>query len=351
MRCKYARRRGVKIERWRITLYWAGRKWVRYSYDDRVPLNSEFLAQRLAHAINSEIERLGPGFSPKSWFAPSSNELRMENYARAWLERKTDLAPASRISFRSIIERTVIPVLGELDIRSIKRGHLEDFLQRLPAIFGPKTRASHLAVIRNILGDAFRREDIQRVPPFPVMRVPTKEIRWLTIEQQRIALDSIDQEHQPIFRFICFYGCRPGEARALQWDCVDWVKKTITIRRTFSGEAMRETTKSGASRVLPLMPEIETMLRELRGLGGFVFRTERGKPYPHCRLTRIWRKAVADAGLPHIHLYSLRHSRAMRCMADEWPMEYIGGLLGHSKPQTTRRYARANAEMIRERLR
>ena len=57
------------------------------------------------------------------------------------------------------------------------------------------------------------------------------EIEYITLEQQNTILSHIPERYRPIFQFMMEYGCRPGEARALQKDCI--VDKHIIIRRAF----------------------------------------------------------------------------------------------------------------------
>ena len=157
--------------------------------------------------------------------------------------------------------------------------------------------------------------------------------------------------HRPIFLFGMYYGLRPGEARALMWDCIDWDNQIVTIKRTFSGSELSEFAKTKRIRYLPLVEESEAILREIRGLGGFVFRTEQGKPYRKQRLSQLWRDARDQVGAPKVTLYqAMRHSCGMQRLTAGWDLEHVRGLLGHQRSDMTRRYARATTETLRTRF-
>ena len=185
----------------------------------------------------------------------------------------------------------------------------QDFLHSLPDRLAPKTKKNILTALHKVFSDAYKREDIQRIPPFPTVDVPEPELQWINQEWQHKALQAMDERHRPIFIFGMFYGLRPGEARALMWDCIDWDNQIVTIKRTFSGSELSEFTKTKRIRYLPLVEESEAILREIRGLGGFVFRTEQGKPYRKQRLSQLWRDARDQVGAPKVTLYqAMRHS-------------------------------------------
>ena len=54
------------------------------------------------------------------------------------------------------------------------------------------------------------------------------------------------------------YGVRPGEARALQKDCL--ADGNVIIRRAFSDNELRETTKTGRIRIYQITAYFQTVL-------------------------------------------------------------------------------------------
>jgi integrase len=58
---------------------------------------------------------------------------------------------------------------------------------------------------------------------------------------------------------------RDGEQRALQWPNVDLEHGTVNVCEVFDRHAgaSREGTKTGASRTVPILPELVPLLREL----------------------------------------------------------------------------------------
>ncbi|MBX6422945.1 tyrosine-type recombinase/integrase [Thermosulfurimonas sp. F29] len=92
------------------------------------------------------------------------------------------------------------------------------------------------------------------------MKTPEPVIKYLELEDQQRLLEAIPEEHRDIFLFMFVFGVRPSEARALQWDCVDFRNRRIVIRRNFSEHQLVNIPKEGDWKTLPMPPVIEEML-------------------------------------------------------------------------------------------
>ncbi len=131
------------------------------------------------------------------------------------------------------------------------------------------------------------------------------------------------------------------------WDCVDFEKGIITLKRSFSAGILREVTKTKTVRLLPLVEPLASILREIRGISGFVFRNRIGNPYGS-DMGKIWNRACDEAGVGRVCLYQgTRHSWASQKASDGTSLEIIGRVLGHSKSDMTRRYAKISMEGLK----
>ena len=334
--------------RFQVYLHWEGRAYWRSHYDHRLKLVSETLARRLADAINSDIDEKGAGFNPLRWF--NTQALGFRVYADKWLiDHQDGYAPSVRRDVGRMVAAAQ-EYFGDIDIRSIRHGAIEDYLKQLPGHLSPKTKQNYLVILHKIFSDAHRREEIDRIPGFPRVQVPEPETKWLTEEEQDRVFARIPPRHLPIFIFLRTYACRPAEARALQWDMVSFEKKAIVIKRSFSGRVLREYTKAREIRYLPFVGPIEDFLRSIRGISGFVFRQPNGNPYGP-DMGKIWNRACDEAGVERIWLYQgTRHSRATQLARDGKNLRAIRDLLGHASQRTTDRYEKAAAENIKKLL-
>jgi integrase len=143
-------------------------------------------------------------------------------------------------------------------------------------------------------------------------------------------------------RLIALTGCRPQEARLARWSEFDeagyWIKPSSHV-------------KSGRTHRLPLNPaaiELIERLREHRKPGAWLFPGQRpGRPFQ--ALVHVWGFVRERAGLGiDARLYDLRHSYASVGVGGGLSLPIIGKLLGHSRAQTTARYAHLADDPVRE---
>ena len=164
-----------------------------------------------------------------------------------------------------------------------------------------------------------------------------KRDRFLTREEYRRlgeVLDEAEKGRMSVYtvaaiRILMLTGCRRNEVLELKWDDVD---------RT-TGELRLRDSKTGP-RWVPLTPTVAGVLATLPRVpdNPWVFPGRK----PGARLSKLneqWSSLRARAGLEDVRLHDLRHSYASRALALGESLTTIGGLLGHTKVQTTARYA------------
>jgi len=144
-------------------------------------------------------------------------------------------------------------------------------------------------------------------------------------------------------RLIMFTGCRRGEAMTATWGQFDleegvWTKPSShtkqkrTHRVTLSGPALDlliSMKPEGAKPADPLFP------------------AARGKASALVDLKRAWSRIRAAAGVPDLRLHDLRHTFATLLIGAGFTLPVIGAALGHTKTQTTQRYAHVMDEALR----
>lgn len=345
MRCKYRRRKRIKVERYVVYLNW-GRKWQRTNYDDKLPICTEQMAQRLCEMVNGDIERRGKAFDPRRWFNTKTSDMRFDNYARAWLSRKS-IQETTRDIYRRVLDEAT-EIFGTLDIREIRKPNILEYLNNLPGEMSPNTKKHRLDVLHALFADACNDEDIPRIPGWPKVKTTQAETKTLSYDEQQQVMAQIPGPDKPIFLLMTSLGLRVSEAIALQWDCVLWAKKEIIIKRTMSGQRVRESRKSGDRLPLPMSDEIMDMLRPLRSFTGFVFRNRNGKRYHRQNLLRALKTACKKAGVREVTLHQFcRHSKGGQLINAGVSERLIAALFGHTSTQHTKRYTPLKTEALR----
>ncbi len=335
-----------------IDIFWKKRIKI-YSTRDGIPLDSWARASRLLESIRGEIDR--KVFDPEDYLPDRKTRFSFETKINEWLREKEirkergDLAPSYLEKLEGYVKSRYIPFFRITDIREIRTGDIEKFYQDLPRKLSSKTVKNILDALRNFFFEMQRKEFTRRCPQFPKISPPEPEWRWIDVGTQNSLIKAIPEKHRPIFLFMARQAVRPGEARALHWEDIDFDRETVTIRRSFSLNELRNFTKSKRIRHLPLHPEVLDVLKQHRGLSGLVFRCN-AKSYSKETLFYWWKKAKDAVGIKTpLRLYDgTRHSVASQAVNRGVDLNLIGKVLGHSQSAMTNRYAHVMTDVLKK---
>ncbi|MGA1841556.1 MAG: tyrosine-type recombinase/integrase [bacterium] len=333
--------------KWCISVYWEGKRYRIYRHPiTREPFYSKQSAQKQLDKIRCEVDE--GSFNPKSWLPDSPISMRI--YCQEWL-KTLDVSKKTLTGYKTAVNKYIVPFFGSKDIRNIRYNDIVKFKNLLP--LEDKGKYNIIGVLKKILQDAWRNEDITHVPPFPKLSYNHPEIEYLTLDQQENILKAIPTRHRPIFQFMMEYGVRPQEARALQRDSIKDGK--IIIRRVFSDNTLREGTKTGSKgvrifEITAYMREVFISMSERKIESPFVFIREDGKPYTSKNLNAIWHEAEEKAGIRCKLYNAVRHSLGCQLLDQGEDMDLVREILGHTKAEMTRRYAKRKVTKSTEAL-
>jgi len=339
--------------KWRIRVYWNGKRYNFYRYPDGTPLMAKVLATRLQERINSEIDT--HSFDPVRY-----TKRRPFNFLRAcevWMN-SSGCGEVWKRNRKWSVNKWIIPYWSSYDIRDIRSIDIQEFHVHLKnQNIKDKTIYNIMTELKNML--RFHADVFDKFPNFPRLSYQLPEIRWLESEDQEKILKYIPERDLPIFNFLRFTGCRPSEACGLLRENVNWQQKTFTISTAMTpGRVLKLSTKTKQIRILPIIAEIEDSLRP-RHLGNFVFMKQYRNeliPYSVKILEKLWwkanHKALQNDGIRKINLYNaFRHSFACQRLNSGSSMETLREVLGHRCVETTRRYAQYKVTKLMECMR
>ncbi|MBI5406303.1 MAG: site-specific integrase [Nitrospirae bacterium] len=342
----------IEPTKYYIDIFWK-KRYRLYTDKNGYLLDSWPRAHRLLENIRSEMDR--KVFDPKDYLPERKTFYSFQSRIQEWFKeketrvKKGDLAPSYVKELRRYIDKFYTPFFKESDIREIRTGDVESFYQILPAQLALKTVKNIMGALQNFFFEMSRKEYIRRCPQFPKIVPPEPDWRWIDEKTQNALIEAIPDQHRPIFIFMARQAVRPGEARALQWEDIDFEREVVTIRRTFSLDKMRNFTKTKRIRYLPLHPRVLEHLKKIRGISGFVFRNG-DRPYSTSTLFYHWKEAKGKMGITgRLRLYDgTRHSVASQAVNRGVDLNLIGKALGHTKTEMTRRYAHIMTETLRQ---
>ena len=258
--------------------------------------------------------------------------------AERYLERHvaTQLKPATMSSYRSALDRWILPSLGEMPVTEVGEEHvvaLHESLRNMPY------RANQVVHILSTMFSLAETWGLRAEGTHPVRKIrkydELRRERSLTQDEYRRlgkVLDEIEAEAgakrggrvrrsaAAALRLLMLTGCRRNEVLTLRW--LDVNRKAGIVRLRNGGTA---------ARVVPLTPATASVLDGLRRLPGnpwVLVGARRGGRLSN--LNEHWLRVRARAGLDGVRLHDLRHSFVARALSlgESGPM--VGRLLGRA---------------------
>lgn len=333
-----------------IDLSWKGRRIRIFSHKSGRSLDSYQIALETLQHIHYEIRN--HIFEPSKYVASDVKRYLFQNLIEKWLSAKSDLI--SIFKYRQV-NKNYFNFFNNTDIRDIRASHVYEFHQQLSDKLSEKTKKNIMDTLRAFLNWAYRLEYIEKAPMFPIIKVDIRVPKWIGENEQGEILSALPENDRFIYLFLMLHGCRPSEARALKVRDLNFEHGSIIFRRAFTGSignTLVEHTKTHRQRVIPINPEIETILKELckdKLPEAFVFTDSKtGQPYPSRTLIKRWQAACDKAG-KKIGLYEgSKHSFASQRVSKGKSIYLISKVLGHTNIRTTERYAFADIEGMRK---
>ena len=263
--------------------------------------------------------------------------------------------------YRGVIDKYILPYLGETEIDTVERKTVQEFLYSLRAIGGDYgLSASSVNVVHSVLKSAFayacEAEMLEINPCERIRRVPVqgrKAEAFTREEQEKIEKAVSDTEDGRLVGvLICLYtGLRIGELLALEWSDVDFRRGILIIRKTvYRGRDENggwrvcvDTPKTASSeRIVPLPYYIIDMLKKQKrmGLSEFVIENKKAERMSVRSYQYLFERLTATAGVRSLNFHALRHTFATRALESGMDIKTLSEIMGHSNATITlNRYA------------
>jgi integrase len=333
--------------RYLVDFFYDGKRIRRGTTLDGKTLRTFVDAQGLLDQMRGEKDN--KRFDPERWKSKARLDFKFSTLIWKWYEEKErlldqgKLAPGYVPKLKSYIKHYE-RYFGNKDVREIF--NTKEFSRQLPPSLSLKYQKNLIMTLNSFFIWLKQERYTADLPVFEKIEVPEHDPVVITRETQERLLEFIPVGHRPLFAFFFYQGCRPGEARALMWDCIDG--DTVTIKRTFSASRLVERTKTKTIRYNYLYPETRAILPERTTITGFVFThgKEIKRHYSAPYFNRIFRHALDEFNRHYgtdlkIEAYEAgKHSWGTQKVNDGVSMDLIQGWFGHTKRETTEKYAK-----------
>ena len=297
-------------------------------------------AKRLKRQVDRGYDPMGQRHAERA--APTVAEL-----ARRFLEehavRKVLRAQADD---RAMIEKLVLPVIGQLKVHDVHRDDIDRLHQDISRT--RPIRANRVAqLLSKMFSLAVRWEYRSDNPVKGIHRNPEpKRTRYLSDDELKRLIAALasrpNQTSANAIRMLLLTGARRGEVLNARWDQFDleagvWTKPSAH-------------TKQKKEHRVPLSAPVIQLLSQMRNSAGsspYVFPGRvPGKPLKEIK--GFWAGVCKEAKIEDCRIHDLRHTYASILASAGHSLPVIGALLGHTQPNTTARYSHLFDDPLRE---
>jgi integrase len=298
------------------------------------------------------------------------NPTRMT--VRDWLAKwllavREEVAPGTHEFYAQIVERFLLPALGNLSIAKLGPAHIQECYSALaqggrrdgkPGGLSPQTRRHIHRVLNAALSRAVEQQLVGKNPCDAfrkrLVRIERRELSVLTAYQSTLLLDAIRSRrlYWPVLIALAA-GARRGEILALRWRNVDLDARTIRIERSLehTKDGLRfKTPKSGKSRAVVLpglaIDELRRLKREqaeellrigvrLNGDTLICAKADGSAMLPRSLTHEFAKVSGKLQGVPRVRFHDLRHSHATQLLGAGIHPKVAQERLGHSSISVT----------------
>jgi integrase len=278
-----------------------------------------------------------------------SDATTLRGYADKWIEQRS-LRPRTRAHYESMLERLILPELGDAKIVTLTPAKVREWYANLGSQH--HTRNAHTyALLHAICATAVQDEVLDANPCRIRAAMQTKRRRDVDIltpaEVNRLASKMPAQLRASVL-LAAWCGLRWGETSELRRgdvnaDCsVLRVRRAVTYRKgTFD---VGEPKTAAGVRDVAIPPHIRSMLKAHlkthvgRAADSLLFPTDDGRHMHGDNYRTHWEKARAAIGKPHLRVHDLRHVGAVLAAQSGATTAELMHRLGHTTPGMALRY-------------
>jgi integrase len=302
-------------------------------------------ARDMARNILADVSR---GRDPAAERRAAREAPTVRDLARDYLDRHAipNKRPASVADDEAMLDRVILPKLGPAKVTAVGRPDIEKLHNSLRST--PYMANRLLALLSKMfnLAVAWTWRADNPVKGIPRLHEERRQ-RWLSEAELGRLWGLLEQDPNRraarAVMLLTLTGARRNEVLHATWDQFDldrgvWTKPS-------------HHTKAKRTEHVPLSQPALAMLSAMRAEADpqspYLFPGDApGKPIYDIK--KFWKSICRAADLDKVRIHDLRHTYASSLVSQGVSLHIVGGLLGHTQPQTTARYAHLDDGALRQ---
>ncbi len=321
--------------------------------------------------VREQLTQITAELDDGTYIEPS--KMTLEAWTTIWLEDYMFDKKWSTVNhYKYEVESHIVPALGRYQLSQLDPHLIQSFYNALlrgnssRRPLSPKTVRNIHGILSKCLSVAVRLGYMRHNPAQLVTlpRVERKEIQPLTDTQVAAMLSIVgDDGYGTFIKVVLFTGLRMAEAIGLTWDCVDFDKRRLIIKRQLQARKMDEggytfsSLKNDRTRVIVPAPYVLDVLKawrqkqteerlkagwewkgwknEQERQTSFVFTTAMGTHLCPRTTYDHFKEFAAQVGAPDARVHDLRHTYAVLSLQNGDDVKTVQGNLGHATASFT----------------
>jgi integrase len=273
-----------------------------------------------------------------------------------WAARAHNLAADStRPHTRSVLDRHVLPALGDYPVGAIKPSTMAAAVATWAKALAPGTVGQVLRQVRQIL-DAAVADGIIASNAAKAVRSPTAPRRrdvHLSDDDVRTIIEATPERHHALVVALVGLGLRISEACGLLVSDVDFLRKVVHVRRQRRpGGELGKLKTASSGRDVPaddvVLAALAEQVRRWPRADGLIFGSTTGRALTRQAAGHVFAGIAAATGID-VSPHSCRHYFGASLISGQVSVVAVSRWLGHSSPEITYRvysYLTANDDQI-----
>jgi integrase len=268
-----------------------------------------------------------------------------------YVEHDRAVKPSTMVDYRSVAAQ-LMEAFGALRVEELTASRIEQWRAGLnDGRDRQLTNRTHNKMLTVLGGIMERARKVYGLASNPVRDVEKLRERYDATsfafyspeEVHALVRAAASEQDGAVFLTAAFTGLRRGELIALRWRDVDFQRSSIRVSGSYANGRLT-TPKSGRGRVVPMVPELASVLAQLGqrldfvGDDDLVFPGDHGRYLDGSALRRRFVTACERAGLRPIRFHDLRHTFGTLAVRGAESIVELQTWLGHAEVRTTMRY-------------